>query len=82
MWMFREELKTTKASHKKLKVRMRTLRRYMLQHYVLLIISLIQNGIALFIVVNYSGPYRAALFVFLLISVVVGMFLLFSGLSK
>jgi hypothetical protein len=82
MYFFRDELKTTKASHKKLKARLRALHRYIILHYVLLGLSLAQSGVALFIVVNYAGPYKEALFAFLSASLVLGVFLFVSGLAK
>jgi hypothetical protein len=82
MQFFKNELKSTRASHKKLKGRLRALQRYIILHYVLLALSLVQNGLALFVVINYPGPYKEALVLFLVLSLAAGAYVLFSGFSK
>lgn len=82
MQFFRDEYKDHKGKRKQITARMRKLRRYMLMHHALLILSLVQNGLTLFIVVNYPGPYRGVLLIVLCVSFAVSLPLLLSGISK
>jgi hypothetical protein len=78
---FRDEYKDHKGKRKQITARMRKLRRYMLTHYVLLILSLVQNGLTLFIVVSYPGPYKVTLIIVLCVSFAVSLPLLLSGIK-
>lgn len=82
MRLFHEELKTTKASHKKIKLRLRALRKFILWHYILLGLSGVQAALTLFVVVNFPGPYKEVLFAALSASLALSCYLLYSGLSK
>lgn len=78
-----EELKSTKASHKKIKVRLKALRLFVFWHYILLSLSGVQAALTLFVALNVPGvPFREVLFGFACTSLGVSCYLLYSGLSK
>lgn len=79
---FREELDSTKASREKLTARLRALRWFIFWHYVLLLLSLAQSGLALFVVISVDVPFRGPLFWLTSASFVLSCYLLFSGFSK
>lgn len=81
MQFFRDEYKDHKGKRRQITLRMRKLRRYMLTHYVLLMLSLVQNGLTLFVVANYPGPYRGVLLVVLCVSFAISLPLLLSGIK-
>lgn len=81
MHFFKEELKSTKASRKKLQERLRMLRRYIFWHYLLVASSVAQASITLYIVLNYPGPDKEVLAILLFFSLIIGVYLLVSGLS-
>jgi hypothetical protein len=82
MQMFREELDSAKASHEKLKARLRALRRFIFWHYVLLLLSIANSALTLFAVINVDVPFRSWLFWLASASLVLSCYLLFSGFSK
>ena len=83
MHIFREELKSTKTSRKKLTQRLRQLRVFVFWHYVLLLFSSISALFTLFVALNVSGvPYQGVMFVFSLVSLGLSCWLLLAGLTK
>jgi hypothetical protein len=79
---FREELESTTASRDKLTARLRALRRFVFWHYVLLLLSLAQSGLALFVVISVDVPFRGWLFWLTIASLTLSCYSLFSGISK
>lgn len=82
MHMFREEIESTTASRNKLTARLRALRLFIFWHYVLLVLSLIQSGLALFVVISVDVPFRGWLFWLTIASFGLSCYLLFSGFSS
>ena len=78
---FRQELKEQKGKRRGITARIRRLQRLMVQHYLLIGLSLVQSGMSLFIVTNYPGPYRPVLLVLAVVSFALTLGLL-SGLAK
>jgi len=54
----------------------------MLWHYALLALSGVNSMLALFAVVNTNAPWRPAMLALIAASLVLSLYLLFSGLSK
>ena len=82
MHIFREELKTTKASRKKLTQRLRAMRLFIFWHYILLALSGVNAAFVLFVALNVVNvPYREVMFVFSCASFGLSAYLLVSGLS-
>jgi len=79
---WREELKDTKATHKRWGRRLRRLRTLMLWHYVLLALSAINSLLALFAIVNTNASWRPAMLALIAASFVLGLYLFMSGLEK
>jgi len=79
---WREELKDMKATHKRWGRRLRLLRTLMLWHYALLALSGVNSMLALFAVVNTDASWRPAMLALIAASLVLSLYLLFSGLSR
>lgn len=82
MQMFRDELASAKTSQDKLRARMWALRKFIFWHYVLLLLSLIQSGLVLYVIINMDVPNRGWLFLSVVASILLSCSSLFSGISK
>lgn len=79
---FRSERKDQRATRRKQTARIGRLTRYMIRHYLLLVLSAVIACIALFVVINYPGPYKEVLALLLTCLLILGLYILFSGIEK
>lgn len=77
-----DELKDTKASHKRISKRLRLLRTFILWHYVLLALSAFNLLLALFAILNTNAPWRPAMLALCAASFALAAYLLFAGIGK
>lgn len=80
MPLFSGELKEQKGARRKITARIRKLRGLMAWHYILLGLSLFNSCLTFFAIINGSIPYKGMLLIFLSLSLVIWLYLLFSGI--